>query len=340
MSEEEYEPEDELEDEEPSNPNVGIIKGSASLIADYQACPAKAFGRITRQEQPKGFALVNGIAIHEALEKFIKEEADPIKTYESTLRYEAERNKVALDDAAAAEGHRVGLFCIGAGVEILKYRRADGKMLYQTMDPDYVERGFSFVRNGRTYRGKIDFVAFQKNGGYVIGDWKSGKNAPSTFKLKTNIQFSMYDYALHVDPDKRTNGKWMTYGTYVHLRGQSEERDKSGRRKPVKNSKPENVNFSLRVNRTPEQVESHFVDVIEPVMSAMEQGVWFRNYPDPCSWCGFYNKVTESCNAKLPHETDQYRIKPDAEQQVKQLPDAPLLIDTKAVPKGKLKPYN
>lgn len=289
---------------EPTGPPRNI-KGSASLIEDYRSCPAKAYARITRQPSEKSVSLILGSAVHEGLERYVKYEEDPYASFETYLRIEGEKNSIALDNAAGAEAIKVGTACVGAGVGLLEHPGTSGIPLRKRLDQEYIEKFFIIERNGRKYSGKIDFVMFltdPKN--YVIGDWKTGKNAPTESKLKVDLQFSMYAYATMNDPQLRTFGRMMTHGVYVHLRGQSQELHDSGRRKAIKDTKDlKLIKYDFKVKRTEEQVETAFATKIEPVMAAMEAGIWYRNegtFANPCSYCSFHNKSLDRCEAEIP----------------------------------------
>jgi hypothetical protein len=305
------------------------IRGSVSLIKAYQQCPAQAYGRITRQKQSKGVALVNGIAVHEALEKYIKEDADPQKTYLSVLNYEAGRNEVSLNGKAADEARKVGTECVGAGVGILNFKGTTGVPLKDRMDKDLVEKGFSIFRNGRKYVGKMDFIVVTADGErYFIGDWKTGRNAPDKFELDTDLQFSMYAYAAANDETFKTFGKWQEYGVYMYLRGQSREFGSGGRR-VAKNVTKQALQYDFPTKRTPEQVEKQFVSTIEPVMSQMEAGVFPRYEGKSCSYCAFFDKAKERCGVEIPTDS--------LSQPQTQLFDSKVLTESKA---AKLKPYS
>jgi hypothetical protein len=326
-------------------PAPKTVRGSVSLINDYLACPAKAYGRITRQVQHKGIALAKGIAVHEALEAFIKEDGnlDAEKTFLSVLDFECDKNLIAKTNEKYAEARKTGLYCTIAGVTILKKPgSSSGTPLFQRLDKEYVERGFAIERNGRKYVGKMDFVMFvrDKNSerqSYVIGDWKSGKTAPNDIKLLTDLQFSMYAYAGMYDINSpKTYGTWMHHGTYVHLPGQSLERHPSGKRKSVKDVKnPDMIQRDFTVQRTQEQVEADFTDTIEPVMEQMEKGVWFRKRTEDCSWCGFWSSEKMTCTVELPSDAKQ-RIREANEEQMLSLITHSELTESK---KAGLKPY-
>jgi hypothetical protein len=328
------------------------IKGSASLIEDYRSCPAKAYARLTRQPSEKSISLVLGTAVHEGLEKFVKFQKDPMKTFEDALRFEAEKNKIPLDTKEAAEAKLIGAKCVGAGMGILGHKGPTGIPLYMRMDPEYVERYFIIERNGRKYSGKIDFIVFMQNEiDYVVGDWKTGKNAPSKVKLNNDIQFSMYGYSTKHDPNMKTFGTLMHHGVYMHLRGQSTETHDSGRRKAVKDTKdPSKVQYDFPVARTDEQIEEHFTGVIEPVMAAMEQNIWYRNagtFASPCSYCSYYNKEKDRCEVELPSDSGEkkYRLRKTSDQLVKELAPEPsgMLFGPEVIDdsrKAGLKPYN
>jgi RecB family exonuclease len=338
-------------DEEPRNlPNQ--IKGSASLIEDYRSCPAKAYARLTRQPSEKSISLVLGTAVHEGLEKFVKFRQDPQKTFENALKFEAEKNKIPLNTKEASDAMLVGVKCVGAGIGVLSHKGPTGIPLYERLDQDYIERYFVLERNGRKYSGKIDFIAIMQNEhDYVVGDWKTGKNAPSKLKLQEDLQFSIYGWATKNDPAMRTYGRLMHHGVYMHLRGQSTELHDSGRRKAVKDTKdPSKVKHDFPVTRTEEQIEDHFNSRIEPVMAAMEQGIWYRNsgtFANPCSYCSYFNKDKERCEVELPMDSGEkkYSLKKTSEQLVNELKPEPagMLFGPEVIDdsrKAGLKPYN
>ena len=287
-----------------SEPDANLakqIKGSVSLIKAYEQCPAQAYGRITRQYQEKGVALVNGIAVHEALEKYIKDDVDPQAYYMRALQFEAEKNKVSLIGRDGDEAKKVGAECVGAAVGILNHQGKTGIPLKDRMDKDLVEKGFTIFRNGRKYVGKMDFVMFTGPEQYVIGDWKTGKNAPDPYELNTDLQFSMYAYAAMHDESMKTYGIWAERGVYMHLRGVSTEFDKNGKRVPkTRTKKP--LQYDFPTNRTQVQVEEDFLTRIEPVMQDMEDGRWRRTKGKPCSWCSYFDKERVRCTVEIPQD--------------------------------------
>ena len=288
---------------EPDANRAKNIRGSVSLIKAYMQCPAQAYGRITRQKQEKGVALINGIAVHEAIEKYIKDDVDPQAYYLKTLALEAELNKVALNTKDGDEAKRTGTECVGAAVGILDYEGTTGTTLKERMDKDLVECSFNVERGGRKYIGKIDFAVFAQDGTrYFLGDWKTGRNSPDQFELDNDLQFSMYPYATAHDPALKTFGKWPEYGVYMHLRGQSTEFDKSGKRVP-KNRSKERLKYDFPTKRTPEKVEADFVNTIEPVMSLMEEGHFPRYQGKSCSYCSFFDKEKQRCGVEIPTDS-------------------------------------
>jgi hypothetical protein len=303
------------------------VKGSATLISNYMQCPAKAYGSMTRQPQEKGIALIQGIAIHTSLEKYTKYEEDPLKVFNRDLLYEAERNKLSLDGKEGDEARRIGTMCVTAGKVILDSKGNTGVEFRKRIDPNYVERGFVMVRNGRRYVGKLDGIAFPKTGGYVPYDWKSGKNAPKpmTFgakipkesALKQNVQFTLYAEGPRTDPTMpETFGKLPDRLVWMHLRGQSQERHESGRRKTVSQSEDGKVQYDFPTTRTQEEIDTHFTTVIDPIMGAMESGLYYRRDEGGmgCSWCGFWDKEKQQCKVELPVDAKE-RVKQAREVQ-------------------------
>lgn len=322
------------ESNEPDANLAKTIKGSVSLIKAYQQCPAQAYGRITRQKQAKSIALVQGIAVHEAIEKYIKYDKDPIKEFMSALAFEAERNDIPLKGPQAEEARKVGPECVGAAVGILSHKGPSGVPLKERMDKDLIEKGFTVFRNGRKYVGKMDFLVFIGDEKYIIGDWKTGKNAPDKAELNNDIQFSMYAYAGLNDPNLKTYGLWPEYSVYMHLRGQSREIDANGRRVP-KNRTKQPLQYDFPTQRTQEQVERQFVTQIEPAMSAMEAGHFGRwEGGKACSYCSFWDKSKERCTVEIPTDA-LLKKKDDVPQEA--LFGERVLTESKA---ATLKPYS
>jgi hypothetical protein len=233
--------------------------------------------------------------------------------------------------------------CLTAGLTILTHVGPSGIPYYKTLDKDYVERGFAIERNGRKYVGKLDLVAIKDDGSYSVVDYKTGKTAPDDWKLKSDLQFSMYAYATYSDPNMaRTVGRFMERGVYLHLRGKSLEKVASGlRAKSVKDTKDKSlIQYSVPVKRTEEQ--------IEPVMGLMEAGAWFRNIGDDCKWCGFWNKDKQRCEVEIPLDATE-KVKELEAKRLDHKPaptpnDEPQMLFDKSVVtesrKAGLKPYS
>jgi hypothetical protein len=325
------------------------VRGSASLIKAYAACPAQAYARITRQPETKGFGLVNGIAAHGALEEFaLKRDIDPLVVYERIIAFEAERNKIALGTAEVEEAKLDGIRCISAGVRILNHVRPDGKTLRETLNPEYIERKFTFTRNGRTYVGKMDLVPFLDNGDYLVCDWKTGKTIPNQYELDTDVQFDFYTLGPYLDDQvgSLTRGKIPERLVWLHLRGRSKEMTGGAnpRRKSVKDTKdPKNIEYDFPTRRTLAQVEYQFDHKIEPIMEQMENGRWWRNEGEHCLYmCSYFDKSNPDktkwkCGAKLPCDTN--RIIPAVKADPKEIS----LLDPQTLEQSKsatLKPYS
>lgn len=292
------------------------IKGSVSLVKDYQACPAKAYGRITRQKQTKGVALVMGIAVHSGLEGYTQEDRDPIPVFISAFKEEADRNELP-QGKDYDDGMRNGLACVSAGKAILdKVDPFNRKTLKQNIKPENVERYFLVMRGTRTFTGKIDAIRMydpgDPRGTYAIVDWKTGKNAPAAMELKSDLQFSMYPWACKLDPKLPTFGIWASALVYMHLRGKSVEKTAAGTTSRKKDAKKQ---YDFPTSRTEEQVERDFVQTIDPIMEQMESGIWYRNQGKNCSWCGFFNKENLRCEVQIPSDGNQLSLLSDAEVQ-------------------------
>lgn len=280
------------------------VRGSASLVSDYQVCPAKAYGRITRQvQQSKGIALVQGIAIHTTLEKYITERSNPADVLSKTLALEAERGGISLENDDGVKAFEVSNLCVDNGIKFLNHVRPDGSRFVDHIDPEYVEKGFSLRRNGKLYVGKIDLLYYDDAGSIVL-DWKSGKTAPTAFKMQENLQFSIYAWAAASDPElTKTYGQLPKKGVYVHLRGQNTEKSVDGRRLPIsRKTDPARIQYSFTTERTHEQIDRHFADTIDPVMDQIAEKRFYRNVGDACSWCNYFDKTKERCTVELPND--------------------------------------
>lgn len=165
----------EITSTEPKDPPKKI-KGSATLIKKYRQCPASAYAKITYQPGTKGPALINGSAVHEVMEKYVKQEGqiDPIKIYDTYMQVEGEKNKIPLDTTEAWKIRTDGLKCVANGIKILnKPVDKEGTPFYKTLDPRYIERPFLFNYKDKIFKGFMDLVAFFNEGkNFVIGDFK------------------------------------------------------------------------------------------------------------------------------------------------------------------------
>ena len=171
--------EEEVEDDDLPSPDGPVdapteIKGSASLIKDYNLCHAKAYARITRQPQfDKGIAALTGSAVHEALEMYAKEQLDPQRTFENYLRKEAERNHISAGTKTYQDAIENGKKWTAAGIGLLDHKDKQGIPFWKKLDPAYVERPFTLQKNGFTYTGKIDLVVpLQPRPDYANIDYK------------------------------------------------------------------------------------------------------------------------------------------------------------------------
>src|SRR5579872_4443158 len=84
-----------IPNDKPSTPKPQGVRFSVSLIESYLDNPAHCYARITKQPERKSLALVNGIAVHEAIEDYIKNRNDIFKSYRSTFDLECDKNKIS-----------------------------------------------------------------------------------------------------------------------------------------------------------------------------------------------------------------------------------------------------
>lgn len=281
---------------------------SASLISDYQDCPAKAYGRITKQKiLNPGVSLIKGSGIHQGIEVFLKERKDPIKAYNDYLQSECEKQGLVMPESDRLEGE----FLVAVAHAYL----SNPKIL-DRVEPDLVERKFRIARNGRLYVGKMDLLIFDdllERLAYTIVDWKSGKYAPakydiklpgSSYELNTDLQFTMYPWAAYHDMNLPTHGLWASNEVYFHLRGKDITvypiNPKTG--KQIKKDVPKRSKYDFTTVRTPEFVEQVFQDTIEPVCQDIEDGRFRRNRSDSCYYCNFFRKDVQKCGVELPGE--------------------------------------
>jgi len=174
---------------------------SASLLEDMAQCPAKAYGRITKQKQMNpGLALINGIAVHYGMERWLKDRKDPIKTYNDTYKLEAEKQGVNWKSDEAEEKRREGEKMLAATWAQYK----DPRFL-ERVDPKLVEPKFRVMRDGRMFVGKLDLLFFKEPGRYNYVDFKSSKNPPSQWELDNDIQFNLYPWASFYSDELPTN---------------------------------------------------------------------------------------------------------------------------------------
>ena len=272
------------------------IRYSVSLIKDYQACPAKAYARITKQKSKKSYALINGIAIHESIEMFIKERADMKETYAKSFIREGLRNEVATDSIDAVKINKEAQPILVATHEILQ---ADN--FVDKIDPLLCEVGFKFERNGRLFVGKIDLMFYNPDGDYSIIDAKSSKNVPNQLSLNKDLQFTTYHAGALLDPTLPTYGKWAKQAVWWHLRGKNIAKDANGNAvRKNKTSDNRKFQYFFPTSRTQAEVEEHFDYTIEPIARQMEKGQWYRNEGEACGWCSYFDASKQRCSAEIP----------------------------------------
>lgn len=324
-----------VDPQEPKN-----ISMSVSLIKAYQECPAQAYGRITRQPQNKGVALVNGIAVHEGLEKLVTERKDPKKTFDSVFRYEAEKNGILMTDKDVTSSYASGGICIDNALSenLLGKPMSDGRKFYEHIDPNLTEKLFVVFRNGWRWSGKMDFMHRNPEGELSIQDYKTGKMAPSPYDLKHDIQFSVYPWAAQLDEKFSTYGEWAKRSVWLHLRGKTIEKTDTGATSRKKGAKKQ---FAFSTTRTPEEVEQHFVETIDPIVEAMAEGKWRRDRKS-CSWCSFFDKDKQQCRVEIPLDgKGRLERAGDEQAKVKAQNALPLFSEGQLAEStnGKLKPY-
>ena len=276
------------------------IRYSISLIKDYQKCPAKAYARITRQPGSKSLALVNGIAVHGAMEMFLKEERDAVSEFHRQFDYEAEKNDIPAkgDDAEKkrAEGEKMA----ACGQELLSKPTGDGTPFNRTVDPSLVESFFNIEREGRLFVGKFDLIHFRnrEEKRYAVIDFKTNKTVPNQFELDSDTQFSMYAWAAANDPKLPTYGTYPEQNTWLHLRGKNIAKDENG--KTILKVKDKVWQYSFPTPRTEQSVEDDFKYTIMPVVEAIERGEWRRDKGEACAWCPYFDFVKKRCGAEIP----------------------------------------
>jgi len=268
---------------------------SATLITQYQKCPASAYGRITKQPENKSLALVNGIALHESIEGYIKRRDDMGDSYKKSFTENAEKNHLNLADPSLGFD-KVKTDAQAMIINAKANLDLDG--FVDRINPDLCEVGFTFERNGRTYVGKMDLVFFAPDGSFSIIDAKSSKTAPAQEVLNRDLQFSIYHAGAKLDTTLPTFGKWARNGVWWHLRGKNVAKDETG--KTTRKVADKKYQYFFPTNRTEDDVEAQFAYSIEPVAEAMESGVWYRNEKDHCGWCGYYDKDKKRCRVELP----------------------------------------
>ena len=274
---------------------------SASLLSDYVQCPAKAYARMTRQPSVKTVALINGIAVHEALEAYEKnpDQTNPVDKYQTQFEFEADKARLPkseLTDKVVSEG--VEMIGTAIGPQILGAEMPDGRQFVRHLDPNLIEHKFDFTRDGRLWVGKIDLMHFFNSEQYSIADWKTGRTAPSDLARSTDRQFSLYAYAASHDPTLKTFGVWPTRMAILHLRG----KNVSGIRKSKKNPEPD-MQYSFPITRTEDRVEDMFENTLNPVAEQIEKGVFYRVEGDHCGWCPYFDRYRGRCGATLPERT-------------------------------------
>ena len=170
------------------------IKGlSATGIKDYLQCKLKAFFRYDRDiSSIKNDNMKVGTAVHEALEKFTIRMQEK-KSFPDDSDYEYATN--VFMDTATSEG-----------LESMEFYE-DGRIMVSEFIDRYdpaeeivsVEGFFEIVTpEGVPLRGAIDKVIKINDDTIAIIDYKTARNALTTWELKDDIQLSMYDLAASV----------------------------------------------------------------------------------------------------------------------------------------------
>lgn len=281
-----------------SKKNADSVKPSrysATLLSQYQKCPASAYARITKQPENKSLALVNGIALHEAIEGYIKRRDDMGETYKRSFTENSDKNNLDLTDSSLGF-EKVKTDAQAMIINAKANLDLDG--FVEKLDPELCEVGFSFERNGRLYVGKMDLIHMSSDGEYSIIDAKSSKVAPAPEVLNRDLQFTLYHEGSRSDPTLPTNGKMARCGVWWHLRGKNVAKDETG--KTTRKVADKKYQYFFTTTRTDEDIQDQFRYTIEPVAEAMEAGVWYRNEKDHCGWCSYYDKAKGRCRVELP----------------------------------------
>lgn len=264
------------------------IRFSVSLIKTYIDCPAHAYARITKQPERKSLALVNGIAVHEAVEDYIKHRNDPIKSFRATFRAEAEKNSLSLVGDDYQKKYNEGETMMqNILANVLDYKGPDNIPFVDKIKPELCETFFNLTRNGRLWCGKVDLKHPEANGSNVILDWKTNKTVPGKYELDNDLQFSLYAWAEH-----QLTGNWPSRLVWLHARG----KNISGSR--IKSEKK--FQYSFPTLRTPEQVEQAWTEVLEPYAKLIEDGVFPHPRGPSCTWGSYWNPAKQRCEVELP----------------------------------------
>ena len=271
------------------------LRLSVSLIKDYDSCPAKAYARITRQKSTKTLSLINGSALHQGVEEYIKHRTDIRRTYTAYLKENADKNKLSLSTP-----ENVKFLEKFYPVVDLAKEELDRDGWVDKLDPSLVEVPFEFRRNGRLYLGKIDAIdpLDRAKGLFSIVDLKTGKTVPSRTAFDADMQYSMYYIGAYSDPKLPTFGKWPTEGIWWHARGKNVAKREDGTTDKRKGMAV--MQYKFKTVRTLEEVEQQFVESIEPAVELMEEGRWRKVRGAQCDWCSYFDKIKQRCTVELP----------------------------------------
>lgn len=272
------------------------INYSHSTLQNYAQCPARLYfkklireGIIPVDEESISLPAVFGSAAHKGIEERLKHGTDPVEAASVYLQKNLfdKYAGVKLDPfKAQIEDRRLHMYrCLD------NFEKEFYPTLADTVKPENVEvRVEAPFRKGKLV-GVIDLIHTPENGTgeTFFADWKTGEKVPGYATLYGSPQGGFY-----VLMAKQSNGLVPVpkQFVYVYLAGKNQARvaTKTGRKvgQPRADTKNPQYQYSFQVTWDDARLESLQRNYLEPLASAYETGIVFKNKSDfNCNTCQY-----------------------------------------------------